>query len=108
MMNKLFEFIEAKKIFNLKKKNISILIHQSSFVHAIVFLNNVLIKLLAHETKMIIPISSALGINNFLTDNILKKNIIKLNNLNFSKPNINQFPVLSLIKILPEKSKVQV
>ena len=59
---------------------------------------------MAHETKMIIPISSALGINNFLTDNILKKNIIKLNNLNFSKPNINQFPVLSLIKILPEKS----
>ncbi len=104
MMNKLFEFIEAKKIFNLKKKNISILIHPSSFVHAIVFLNNGLIKLLAHETKMIIPISSALGINNFLTDNILKKNIIKLNNLNFSKPNINQFPVLSLIKILPEKS----
>ena len=37
MMNKIFEFIEAKKIFNLKKKKLSILIHPSSFVHAIVF-----------------------------------------------------------------------
>ena len=62
MMNKIFEFIEAKKIFNLKKKNISILIHPSSFVHAIVFLKDNLIKFLAHETDMKIPISNALGI----------------------------------------------
>ena len=60
MMNKIFEFIEAKKIFNLKKKNISILIHPSSFVHAIVFFKNDLIKFLAHETNMKIPISNAL------------------------------------------------
>ena len=38
MMNKIFEFIEAKKLFNLKNNNIQILIHPKSFVHAIIFL----------------------------------------------------------------------
>ena len=55
LMNKIFEYIEAKKIFNLKKKNISIIIHPSSFVHAIVFFEGNLIKILAHNTNMSIP-----------------------------------------------------
>ena len=62
MMNKIFEFIEAKNIFNLRKKNISILVHPTSFVHAIVFFKGGLIKFLAHDPKMIIPISNALNI----------------------------------------------
>ena len=62
MMNKIFEFIEAKKIFNLKNKNLSILIHPSSYVHAIIFFKGKLIKFLAHETEMIIPISNAINI----------------------------------------------
>ena len=61
MMNKIFEFIEAKKIFNLNNKNLSIFIHPSSFIHAIVFLKGNIIKFLAHETNMKIPISNALG-----------------------------------------------
>ena len=56
MMNKIFEFIEAKKLFNLKNKDLEILIHPKSFVHAIVFFKNNLIKFLAHETSMDIPI----------------------------------------------------
>ena len=69
MMNKVFEFIEAKKIFNIKKQNLSILVHPSSFIHAIVFFKGNLIKFLGHETNMIIPISNALGINK-------KKNLV--------------------------------
>ena len=46
MMNKIFEFIEAKKIFNIEKEKIQILIHPTSFVHAIVFLKGNLIKFL--------------------------------------------------------------
>ena len=44
MMNKVFEYIEAKKIFNLKNDKLSILIHPSSFVHAIVYFKGNLIK----------------------------------------------------------------
>ena len=62
MMNKVFEFIEAKKIFNLNKNKLSIIIQPSSFVHAIVFFKGKIIKFLAHDTDMTIPISNALGI----------------------------------------------
>ena len=47
MMNKIFEVIEAIKIFNLKQSQVKILIHPRSYLHAIVNFNNGLIKLLA-------------------------------------------------------------
>ncbi len=103
MMNKIFEFIEAKKIFNLKKKELSILIHPSSFVHAIVFFKNDLIKLLAHNTEMTIPISNALGILKKNSKIYTKRNVEKLNNLKFINPSKKQFPLLKLLDIIPEK-----
>ena len=103
MMNKVFEFIEAKKIFNLKNKHLSILVHPSSFVHAIVFFNGGIIKFLAHDTNMIIPISNALGINLNSKKKNLKNYLLDLNNLEFFHPNINKFPLLKIINLLPER-----
>ena len=103
MMNKVFEFIEAKKIFNLDNKNISILIHPTSFVHAIVFFKGNIIKLLAHDTKMTIPIAYALGIRDKSPNNIIKYNLEKLNNLKFYIPKNKQFPILSILKMLPKR-----
>ncbi len=104
MMNKIFEFIEAKKIFNLEKKKLSIFIHPSSFVHAIVYFKGNIIKLLAHETSMAIPISNALNIHEKSKSEYISKHIIKLNNLDFQKPKTKQFPLLSLIKLIPENN----
>ena len=103
MMNKIFEFIEAKKIFNLKKNQLSILIHPSSFVHSIVFFKGHIIKLLAHETSMSIPISNALDIYNDYDLKSYNKNIKDLNNLKFEIPNNKQFPLLSILNHLPQK-----
>ena len=64
MMNKVFEVIEAKKIFNLDIKKIKVLIHPSSYVHSVVKFKNGIIKLLAHDTNMMIPIGSAI-FNNY-------------------------------------------
>ena len=50
MMNKVFEIIEAKKIFNIPYKKLEILIHPKSYVHAIIKFNNGLIKIIAHDT----------------------------------------------------------
>ncbi len=102
MMNKIFEFIEAKKIFNIEKEKIQILIHPTSFVHAIVFFKGNLIKFLAHETKMTIPISNALGIKSELKNNEIKKNIKDLNSLEFKYPDKKIFPVISILKMLPK------
>ena len=40
LMNKFFEVIEAKNIFNINYKKISILIHPNSYVHSIVKFKN--------------------------------------------------------------------
>ena len=74
LMNKIFEFLEAKKIFNLRNKKIDILIHPSSYIHAIVFFKTNLIKFLAHDAKMTIPITNALGIENKFNKKIVMEN----------------------------------
>ena len=104
MMNKVFELIEATKIFNLSKKKFSILVHTNSYIHAIVFFKGELIKLLAHETDMKIPISNALGIKNSNKTNVLKRNLQKLNDLNFKLPKKKNFPVISILDMLPDKT----
>ena len=60
MMNKVFEIIEAKNIFNLDYKNISILTHPTSYIHSILKFKNGIIKIIAHDTDMKIPIFNSL------------------------------------------------
>jgi len=104
MMNKIFEYIEAIKIFDLKKKDVSILIHPSSFIHAIVFFKHDIIKFLAHETNMTIPIANALQINK-IGKQIVNKNLLKkFNEINFSTPKKKIFPLLSIIDLIPENT----
>jgi len=103
MMNKVFEIIEAKKIFDLRYDQLDILIHPSSYVHAIIKFNDGMIKIVAHDTNMKIPISNSLNqsyINFIKTD---KLNIKKLNFLNFKQVDIKRFPSISLIKKFNDK-----
>ncbi len=107
LVNKVFEVIEAKKIFNLKMKDISILVNQNSYIHAIVLFKNGIIKLLAHETKMDIPISNS--IYEASTENKINSkdlNINKINNINLTRPEINQFKVLKILKLIPSKDSL--
>ena len=106
MMNKVFEVIEAKKLFNLNYKNISILTHPKSYVHAIVKFKNALIKILIHEPDMKIPIYNSLYP---LTKNKVKSkklNLSILNNLDLKKINYHKFPLLKLLNNLNEKDSL--
>ena len=60
LMNKVFEFIEAKKIFDLDKSKFQIIIQPTSYVHAIVEFKNGVTKFLTHPTSMKIPIFNSL------------------------------------------------
>ena len=102
MMNKVFEIIEAKNIFNLDYKNLSILIHSKSYVHAIVKFNNGLTKILIHDTNMKVPIFNSLynNQNKFFKSNNL--NINALNNLSLKSPDKNKFPVIKILEFLPK------
>ena len=102
MMNKVFEIIEAKKIFDLKYNQLKILIHPKSYVHAMIKFDNGLIKLLAHDTNMEIPIFNFLHYHKNKTLTSKPVNLKVLNNLDFSYPLKNQFPILKVINILPD------
>ena len=107
LMNKVFEIIEAKNIFKISYKNLKILIHPDSYVHALIKFSNGLTKLLIHETSMKIPIFNAIYFNN--TKKKIKSKFLdinKLNNLNFSKPNLKKFPTLKILDSLPEKNSL--
>ena len=103
MMNKCFEVMEAKNIFEIDYKKIEILVHPSSYVHAIVQYNNGIFKLIAHDTTMKIPIFNTINSGNELYNEISILNLKKLNNLDFQPIDRNKFPVLHLLKLLPNK-----
>ena len=98
MMNKIFEIIEAIKIFDMERNKFDILIHPKSYLHAIVNFNSGLTKLLAHETTMEIPIANALYVpeNNYIYKSS-NFDYHKLNSLNFVKPNTKNFPLLKIL-----------
>ena len=106
MMNKVFEIIEAKKIFDIEYKDLSILIHPKSYIHAIVKFSDGIIKLIAHDTDMKIPIHNTLY-NGFSKKIKTKKiDIKKLNNLNLCTVNKKKFPFVDIIKNMPNKTSL--
>ena len=106
MMNKVFEVIEAKKIFNLDYKQISILIHPQSYLHAILKYKDGMINLIAHETTMEIPIANSLGLHKKNKINLKKIDLNKLNNLKLSEVDKKKFTITKLIKKLPLKDSL--
>ena len=99
MVNKVFEIIEASKLFNLNIKKIKVLSHPNSYVHAIVKFKNGLTKILIHDTNMKVPIFNSLFNSESAVIYSEKLDIKKLNNLNFNKISIKQFPALKVINM---------
>ena len=106
LMNKVFEIIEAKKIFNLKYSQLDILVHPDSYVHAIIKFNDGMIKVVAHDTNMRIPIFNSLYDNQQNTLKTDQLNIKKLNFLNFTNVDKNKFPSIKIIKKLKNKESL--
>ncbi len=104
LMNKVFEVIEAQRIFNLPLSKFKILIHPSSYVHAIVKFTNGITKFLIHETSMEIPIFNSLYFDD-LSKKLKSKEIDfnKINNLNFIEVSNSTFPSVNLLKKIPHK-----
>ena len=103
LMNKVFEVIEAKKIFNISYEKISILIHPSSYIHAIVKFKNGITKILIHDPDMKIPIINSIyqkKINSIKSKN-LDLNI--LNNLNLNNVDLLKFPTIKLLYQMPKR-----
>ena len=101
LMNKLFEVIEAKNIFNIKYSKISILTHPSSYVHSIIKFKNGITKILIHDPDMRIPIINSIYINKLKKIKTKSLDIKVLNNLDFKEVDLSRFPSIKLLKKMP-------
>ena len=106
MMNKVFEVIEAKNIFNLDYKKISILIHPKSYFHAIVKFDNGMTKIAVHEPSMKIPIHNSIYCDTNKKIKSKPLNIQVLNNPELKIDIKNKFPLTNLLNILPKKTSL--
>ena len=103
LMNKVFEIIEARRIFKFNINKYKILIHPNSYVHSIVKFNNGITKILVHDTNMTIPIFNSIYNNEKKKLKSNKINISYLNSLNLSEVNHLRFPAVKLLKKIPNK-----
>ena len=98
LMNKVFEVIEAQKIFNIDIKKFEILIHPKSYIHSIIKFINGQIKILAHDTDMKIPIFNSIYQNKLKKIYTKKIDINLLNNLNLNKVDPIKYPSIKILK----------
>ena len=106
LMNKVFEVIEAKNIFNSSYDKISILIHPKSYVHAIVKFKNGLIKFLIHEPDMKIPIYNSIYYEKNKSIKTRSLDFKILNNLQLKKVEKAKFPLVKLLDKIPNQSSL--
>ena len=103
LMNKIFEIIEAQRIFKISKNKLDILIHDKSYIHALVEFKNGIKTILAHDTNMIIPIGNSIFDDDQFFVNETNLNLNLMNNLNLKKVDKKRFPIINLLKHIPEK-----
>ncbi len=106
LMNKVFEVIEAKNIFNLDYNKISILTHPKSYLHAITKFSNGLTKLLLHDPDMKIPIYNSIYSSNAKPIKTYSLDLKILNNLELREVDTKKFPLVKLLRKLPNNSSL--
>lgn len=96
MMNKGFEVIEARWLFNCMPDKIQVVVHRQSLVHSMVQFKDGTIMANIGPTSMQIPIAYALNYPNRLENNIKKLDLFEVKDLRFEKPDLNKFKCLKL------------
>ncbi len=103
MINKIYEVIEAKNIFGIPYKKIQILVHPKSYIHGMIKFKNGLIKIIAHDTTMKIPIFNTIYSNIDKKIRSNKLNINLLNDLKLSQVDNKRYPIIKLLNHLPKE-----
>ena len=96
MMNKGFEVIEAKWLFDTPVEKINVVVHPESIIHSMVeFEDGAVIAQMA-EPDMREPIQFAIGFPERLPLGNKKLDFSKLGSISFSEPDLDRFPALDL------------
>ena len=99
MMNKALELIEALWLFNIKLDKIQITIHPQSIVHSMVEFVDGSYKAHLGLPDMKVPIQYALTFPNRTNSSVGSLDFENLN-LDFRKPDLERYPILSLVEEL--------
>jgi len=95
LMNKGFEFIEAKWLFDLEPQQIEIVVHRQSILHSAVEYNDCSVIAQLGVPDMKIPIQYALVYPNRLPLSTKKLSLTECGSLTFEKPDYETFKCLS-------------
>lgn len=96
MMNKGFEVIEAKWLFDVKPADIHVVVHPESIIHSMVEFEDGAVIAQLGNPDMREPIQFALSFPRRLSLNNRKLDFAQLGGLSFFEPDTGKFPCLSL------------
>ena len=94
LMNKGFEVIEAKWLFDVSASAIDVVIHPQSIVHSMVEFNDGCILAQLGATDMRVPISYALAFPDRIPSGSAYLNFPEIGILEFEEPDVKLFPLL--------------
>lgn len=96
LMNKGFEIIEAKWLFDIEAENIEVLIHPQSIIHSMVEFSDGSVKAQLGVPDMKVPIQYALTYPNRVASDFPRMDFKSLKNLTFDEPDLGKFECLQL------------
>lgn len=98
MMNKGFEVLEARWLFDVPVENIDVVVHPESIVHSLVTFRDGSTLAQLSPPDMRVAIQYALTWPDRLPAEREKLDLAKIGSLNFREPDPKRFPALSLVK----------
>ena len=96
MMNKGFEVIETKWLFNINAQDIDILVHPQSIIHSLVEFKDTSIKAQLGIPDMKIPINYALNYPSHTNLELDSLDLSEISSLTFEKPDLLKFKCIQL------------
>jgi 1-deoxy-D-xylulose-5-phosphate reductoisomerase len=97
LMNKGFEAIEARWLFNVPMDRVEVLMHRESIVHSLVEFADGSVKAQLGEPDMRLPIQCALSYPERVpSDAVPRLNLARAKTLNFEAPDFSRYPCLRL------------
>ena len=98
MMNKGLEIIEACWLFDTAMENIEVVLHPQSIIHSMVeYIDGSVLAQLG-QPDMRTPIAHALAWPGRISSGVARLNLFDIATLNFSRPDYQRYPCLSLAK----------
>lgn len=104
LMNKGFEAIEAKWLFDLKPEQIEVVVHPQSIIHSMVQFEDGSIKAQMGLPDMRLPIQYALGFPKRIRSEYPRFSFISYPNLTFEEPDTDRFPSLQFARNAMERA----